>query len=61
MKDQDFISLLQDQARKQSGLNRHRLLPKKMDAVTSVVGNYPWQVILTLSLVGAWLWQWWSG
>lgn len=59
MKDQDFISLLQDQAQKQSMLNTRRILPKKMDAITSFIGNYSWQVILVISLVGAMIWQWW--
>lgn len=57
MKDQDFISLLQEQARKQSQLNENRLLPRKMDALTSFVGNNSWQVILVSALLGALLWQ----
>lgn len=59
MKDKDFISLLQDQAQKQSMLNTKRILPKKMDVITSFVGNYSWQVILAISVIGAVIWQWW--
>lgn len=59
MKDKDFVSLLQEQAQKQSMLNTRRILPKKMDAITSFVGNYPWQVILVASTIGAIIWQLW--
>lgn len=61
MKDQDFINLLQAQASQQSRLNRERILPSQMDVITSFVGNYPWQVILGLSLVGAGIWQFFGG
>lgn len=57
MKDQDFISLLQDQAKKQSMLHAKRLLPKRIDPLTSFIGNYPWQVILFLSIVGSIAWE----
>lgn len=60
MKDPDFIALLQEQAKKQSDLDVRRVLPRKMDALTSFIGNYPWQVILTISLLGALAWEWWN-
>jgi hypothetical protein len=59
MKDQDFVSLLQEQAYKQSMLNTKRILPQKIDAITSFIGNNPWQVILFVSVVGAVIWQLW--
>lgn len=59
MKDRDFVSLLQEQAYKQSMLNTKRILPQKIDGLTSFVGNYPWQVILFISVVGAVIWQLW--
>lgn len=57
MKEKDFISVLQDQAKKQSRLHEERLLPKNVDWLTSMIGNYPWQFILALALIGAIGWQ----
>lgn len=59
MKDKDFVALLQDQALKQSMLNTQRVLPRKMDALTSFIGNYPWQVILVMALIGSVIWELW--
>lgn len=57
MKDTDFVSLLQEQAQLQSKLNKERLLPKKVDWLTSLIGNYPWQFISVLSIIGAVVWE----
>ncbi|NCN87778.1 MAG: hypothetical protein GW941_02690 [Candidatus Pacebacteria bacterium] len=57
MKDQDFVSLLQEQAQLQSKLNKERLFPKEVDWLTSIIGNYPWQFILVISILGAVVWD----
>jgi hypothetical protein len=57
MKKNDFVSELQRQAKRQSRLHERRLLPSQVDWLTSIVGNYPWQVIFVLALVGALLWS----
>jgi hypothetical protein len=44
-----FIERLQEEAALQSRLHSQRLLPKQLDSLTSLVGNYPWQVILVVS------------
>jgi hypothetical protein len=49
----DFLAQLQGQAQKQAQLHHHRLIPKKLDAVTSVIGRYPWQVLLVISGLSA--------
>lgn len=53
----DFVDKLKAQAVKQSLLHKRRLLPKETDWLTSFVGNYPWQVMLALALLGAVLWE----
>lgn len=57
MKTSDFVSELQRQAKHQSLLHEKRLLPSQVDWLTSIIGNYPWQVILGLALVGALAWE----
>ena len=57
MKDKDFVSVLQRQAKEQSRLHEERLLPKNVDWITSLIGNYPWQFILVLALIGAVVWE----
>ena len=57
MKDKDFISVLQSRAKNQSRLHEERLLPKNIDWLTSMIGNYPWQFILTLAVFGAVIWE----
>lgn len=57
MKEQDFLSILQEQAQKQSELHKKRILPKNVDWLTSMIGNNPWQFILSLSLIGALFWE----
>lgn len=59
MKEQDFIFILQTQAKKQSKLHEQRLLPKNVDWLTSIIGNYPWQFILVLAVIGAVVWEVW--
>lgn len=47
--NQKFLEKLQEEARLQAKLNTRRFLPQQLDTLTSFVGNYPWQVILTAS------------
>ena len=51
--NQDFLEQLQHQAQKQAVLHEKRLLPRQLDWLTSLVGNYPWQILLGLSFVTA--------
>jgi hypothetical protein len=53
MRDQDFLSLLQQQAAKQAKLERYRFLPSELDMFTSFIGTYPWQVIGVVSGITA--------
>ena len=53
MKQVDFLAQLEFQAKKQAVLHEKRLIPRQLDWFTSLVGNYPWQTILTLSLLTA--------
>lgn len=47
--NEDFLAKLHSQAKKQAQLEKRRFLPKKLDWFGSLVGNYPWQVILIAS------------
>lgn len=51
----NFISTLQQEAKKQSSLNETRILPKSLDPLTALIGNYPWQVLLAASGITAFL------
>lgn len=52
MKDQaDFLLKLQEEAKFQAKLAHSRLLPAKLDWLTSLVGRYPWQTVLFLSVL----------
>lgn len=57
MRTNDFVSELQRQAKHQSLVHEKRLLPPQVDWLTSIIGNYPWQVILVLAVVGAVVWE----
>jgi hypothetical protein len=57
MKETDFIAVLQERAQEQSVLHKKRLLPKNVDWLTSLIGNYPWQFILSISIIGALVWE----
>ena len=54
----NFIIQLEKEAQKQAILHENRLLPRQLDWLTTMVGNYAWQVILILSLLTA-LAIWW--
>lgn len=56
---EQFLQQLQDQAQRQAKLNTQRVLPKQFDAVTSFIGNFPWQTILFLSLLTSILLEIW--
>lgn len=53
METSDFLAKLQDEAALQARLNSQRLLPKQLDPLTSLIGNYTWQVLLVVSLISA--------
>ena len=55
MKNQDFLHQLQQQAAKQAVLQEKRLLPKQFDFASALVGNYPWQVLIIVSGLTAFL------
>ncbi len=56
MKESEFINQLQNQAAKQAILQKKRLLPRQFDFFSALIGNYPWQVLLIVSLITAsWL------
>lgn len=44
-----FVARLQAEAALQSQLHQRRFLPSQLDWLTSLIGNYPWQVVLILS------------
>jgi hypothetical protein len=49
----DFLVQLQQQAEKQAKLHTSRVFPSQLDAFTSFVGHYPWQVMAVFSFVTA--------
>lgn len=44
-----LLEKLQAEAALQARLEQQRLLPVSLDAVTSLIGRYPWQVVLVIS------------
>jgi hypothetical protein len=48
-----FLNRLQAEAALQSQLHQRRFLPHQLDGLTSLIGNYPWQIILVVSGVTA--------
>ncbi len=48
-KENLFIKRLQNQAKKQSELEKKRLLPKELSALAELVVKYPWQSLLVSS------------
>lgn len=52
-----FLNRLQTEAALQSQLHKRRFLPHQLDGVTSLVGNYPWQILLVLSGLTALTWE----
>jgi|GEM_PF-1749535 len=53
-----FLQQLQEQAKLQSHLSTSRVLPKQLDPLSTFIGNCPWQIILVLSGVTAFLATW---
>ncbi len=45
----DFLDRLQTEADLQARLHQQRFIPARLDALTSFIGRYPWQVVLLLS------------
>jgi len=52
-KNQTFLKELEAVAQQQAKLNQQRLLPSQLDWFGSLVGNFPWQVLLLASLITA--------
>lgn len=44
-----FLAKLEQEAARQAKLYHQRVLPPQLDRVTTLIGKYPWQVILILS------------
>ena len=51
----EFLAKLQTEAEFQKKLSKTRLLPRQVDAVSAFVGTHVWQVVLSLSLLSAFL------
>lgn len=49
----DFLQRLQHEAQLQAQLHQHRLLPRQIDWLTSLIGRYSLQTILLLSFLTA--------
>lgn len=49
MFDQEFLVKLQAEAKLQARLHEQRILPHQVDWLTSLIGRYPWQVLLVAS------------
>lgn len=49
----EFVAKLQKQAAIQAKLHSMRLLPSRLDPITSVIGQYPWQFLLISSAITA--------
>jgi hypothetical protein len=56
----EFLQKLTKTAQWQSQLQRERLLPVELDALTSLIGNYPWQTLLIISGLTAATWSLWG-
>jgi hypothetical protein len=50
---QDFLQHLEQEALRQKQLYRHRVLPPQLDALTTFVGTYAWQVLVIAAFVTA--------
>jgi hypothetical protein len=55
--EKTFLLELQEQAKVQSKLEDVRFFPKLLDPVMSLIGNYPWQILLLLSGFSAIVWR----
>lgn len=49
----EFLKKLQTEAKLQAKLESKKILPSQLDWFTGFVGRYPWQVILCLSFLAA--------
>lgn len=50
-----FLKALQQQAQKQSQLERTQLLPHTIAPLSSFVANHTWQSLLFLSFLSSWI------
>ena len=51
----DFLLELQKEASIQKKLNQERIFPEYLDGLTSLIGNYPWQTLIVMSMVTTFL------
>lgn len=49
----EFLSFLESEAQFQAKLHEHRVLPKGLDALSSALGRYSWQLLLAASFISA--------
>jgi hypothetical protein len=49
MRQDDFITQLQEQAKFQARLHEQRFIPTHLDFITSFIGRYSWQVLIVTS------------
>jgi hypothetical protein len=55
MKQKQFLDKLQAQAKLQSQIAQSSVMPHFLDRVNSLIGNYPWQFLLAVSGLSAFL------
>lgn len=53
LKQDDFLNKLQQEAKLQSKIYQHRVIPQSLDCLATFVLNFFWQVLVALSLVTA--------
>lgn len=51
--DSQFLEKLQEEARFQQHIFKNRVLPTKVDSLTSYIGTHSWQTLTVLSLITA--------
>lgn len=53
----DFLAFLETEADFQAKLHQNRVLPRGLDAVSALIGKYPWQILLISSGISAVLFE----
>ena len=51
----DFVKTLQQRARHQSKLHTVQFIPAPLRPIMALVAEYPWQSLLALSFIVAWM------
>jgi hypothetical protein len=60
MDNQEFLRKLEAEAAQQARLYQSRILPPQLDWLSSLIGRYPWQVMLVASGLTAAAISWWG-